>query len=221
MPTVTNAITLLSMTAAIVVCDGGTLLSRDRSAVGPVTAQRPRRVHADLSGRVALIDMAYVFKNYRKFNDLRESLKAEIESADRDAKHLYREIQGLEAAIKSMKAGTAGFRETENKLSRLRSRHEAFRSKCQKEFLRKEARIYKRIYLEVTTVVEDYARSRGCPLVIRFSRDGVERVVDPQTILQRMNRLIVFHERDCDITDSVLRRLNDTYERETRRMVRR
>ena len=46
-----------------------------------------------LQHKVGLIDMAHVFKEYKKFNSLREGLKGEIATSDTEAKSKAASIQ--------------------------------------------------------------------------------------------------------------------------------
>ncbi|MGE3316251.1 MAG: OmpH family outer membrane protein, partial [Planctomycetaceae bacterium] len=73
--------------------------------------------------------------------------------------------------------------------------------------------IYKKIYLEVSDIVERYATKFDYTLVIRFNRDDAESSDNPQEIMQRMNKQVVYFRASDDITDSVLEYLNKTYNR--------
>ena len=88
---------------------------------------------------------------------------------------------------------------------------ETFRKVKQREFLRKEADIYKTVYLEVQDAVQKYAGYYKYTLIMRFNRDKVGSAENPQEIIQSMNRPVVFHRTQDDLTDPILRYLNDQY----------
>ncbi|WP_166828204.1 OmpH family outer membrane protein [Thalassoroseus pseudoceratinae] len=162
--------------------------------------------------KVGLIDMAFVFKNYKKFEALRNDLKAEIEQSDLKAKQMAGELKQIQEKAKQFKEGSSEFKQFESELAQKASQFEAFRKIAQRDFLRKEAEIYKTVYLEVSEAVELYANHYKYSLIMRFSRDGVEDASgNPQQILQSMNRQVVSFGKELDITDTVLEYLNRKY----------
>ncbi|MGH7198983.1 MAG: OmpH family outer membrane protein, partial [Planctomycetaceae bacterium] len=161
--------------------------------------------------KIGLIDMAHVFKNYKKFEVLREGLKAEIEQSDAKAKQMAADAQALQKEMQSYKEGSPDYIAAEKKLAGLAADFEAYRQVQQKEFLRKESQIYRTIYLEVTDAVDKYAQYYKYTLILRFDRSGLEEAQTPQDLLQRMNREVIYHRGENDITLSVLDYLNRKY----------
>jgi Skp family chaperone for outer membrane proteins len=163
--------------------------------------------------RIGLIDMAYVFKNYKKFEALRESLKSEIEQADREAKAKATQVQKLQEDLKSspFKPGSPEYNKLEADLTQLVAEFETFRKSSQREFLQKEANIYKTIYLEVTDTARLAAEGYKFDLVLRFNRETIQEASDPKEILNSMNHQVIYHQQKNDITLSVLNYLNDRY----------
>ena len=51
-------------------------------------SKEPAAAATDIPHKVGLIDMAYVFKNYKKFESLREDLKVEISESEEKAKEI-------------------------------------------------------------------------------------------------------------------------------------
>lgn len=162
--------------------------------------------------KVGLIDMAFVFKNYKKFEALREDLKQEITAGDSKAKALAEKIKDGQAQMKKFKEGSPEFVKVEKELLALTGEFEAFRKGAQRDLMRREADIYKTVYLEVMDTVQKYAQHYNYTLVIRFSRDGVESDDDPSKVVQGMNRQVVYFRGEDDITDSVLDYLNRRYQ---------
>jgi outer membrane protein len=161
--------------------------------------------------KIGLIDMAHIFKNYKKFNTLRDELKVEIEGSDKQAREMAETIKSTQEQMKRYNEGTPEFAEHEKKLAQLTSEFETFRKVQQREFLRKESGIYKTVYLEASDAVEKYAQYYGYTLIIRFNREGLDSADDPQTVIQRMNRQVVYHTPEDDITDKILGYLNREY----------
>ena len=160
--------------------------------------------------KVGLIDMAHVFKNYEKFTALREELKTEIQQSDAKAKAMAEQIQAVQKEMQDFKQGSPEYLAREKQLAQAASDFEAFRKVAQRDFLRKESRIYHTIYMEVTETVQKYAKIYNYTLIMRFNRESLD-TDDPKKLIQGMNRQVVFHRADDDITLSVLDYLNRNY----------
>lgn len=173
-------------------------------------AQQPAAATAG-PHKVGLIDMAHVFKNYKKFEALRNDLKAEIEKSDGQAKAMAAQIKKTQAEMKNFKEGSPEFAARERELAKLAADFEAFRKVAQRDFLRKEAEIYKTVYLEVSETVKLYAQYKKYTLIMRFNREGVGEKQNPPEVLQSMNKQVVYFEPGNDITNDVLNYLNNKY----------
>lgn len=172
----------------------------------------PSSVH-----KIGLIDMAEVFKEYDKFKALRESLQAEIERSEAQAKAMLEEMQRLNEQAKSgdFDQNSPQFKQIEQQLIEKESQLKSFRNSQQREFLKKESEIYKQVYLETQDTVKLYADQFDYTLVMRFNRSSVAKADNPQEVIQSMNRQVVFHRDGDDITEPVLRYLNSQYAKQT------
>jgi len=167
---------------------------------------------------VGLIDMAYLFKEYNKFADLRSQLRNEIKSSDDQARQLAEKIKSMQQVLKSgeLEPGSPDQQKVENQLINEQTKFEAYRKTQQVEFLRRESKIYKEVYLEVVEAVAQYASYYKYDVILRFSREGVGETNNAQELIQNMNRQVVWHSEGIDITKPVLQYLNQKYgERKT------
>jgi Skp family chaperone for outer membrane proteins len=189
------------------------LLLGERVSVSQEQA-RPAAAAA-LPHQVGLIDMAHVFKEYTKFKALSDALKADVEGVDNEAKGLVQALQQMQARLTSgtLAQGSQEYADLESEILTKATELESFRKVKQREFLRKEADIYKTVYLEVQDAVKMYANYHKYTLIMRFNRDKVESAEDPQAIIQSMNRPVVFHQTRDDLTDPILKYLNEQYTR--------
>lgn len=171
-------------------------------------ADRAAAATSNIPHKVGLIDMAFVFKNYKKFETLREELKVEIAASEEQAKGVQQETQQLQAQLKNLTEGGAEHGKLEKQLVQKMAEFETFRREKSREFLKKESQIYSQVYREVEDVVKLYATSFGYTLVIRFNREDAEDENNPQKVLQNMNRQVVYYREDDDITQKILNKLN-------------
>ncbi len=161
--------------------------------------------------KVGLIDMAFLFSKYTKFEALRNDLKAEIEAADGELKGRLEKIKGLQAEMKELVPNSPQFIAREKQITELAGAAEAERKNLQRRFMREETKVYQTVYREVLDAVNKYAAIYKYTLIIRYSRDEAEVGDDPQKVMQALQRQVVFNRKDDDITEAVLNYLNKQY----------
>ena len=187
--------------SAIALLAGVLSLTRD------ALSQQEKAIAPNVPHKVGLIDMAYVFKHYKKFETLREDLKVEIATSEEKAKMMQQETQTLQAQLKTFAEGSTEYAKIEKQLVQKAADFEGFRRQMSREFLKKESQIYLQVYNEVSTMVTKYAEHFKYTLVMRFNREELD-TENPQQLLQGMNRQVVYYRADDDITEQVLKELN-------------
>ena len=168
---------------------------------------------AAVVNKVGLIDMAHIFKNYKKLDGMREELKAELAAGDAKAKQMVSQLKTLDEQLKQMKPGSAGYADKEKQLLQVNADFEAFRKGVQRDLIRKESQMYKSVYLEVTEAVQKYAHHYKYSIILRYGREDVSNADDPQAVINSMNRQVVYNREEDDITTPVLQFLNRNYEK--------
>jgi outer membrane protein len=167
--------------------------------------------------QVGLIDMSFVFKNYQKFNTMTASLQEEIQQLDEQAKTKVERMKQLQGQLTggTLKEGSAEFIEAETSLMNAKSELETFKRVAQRDFLRKEADIYKTIYLEVEDAVRRYAAYYHYTLVLRFNRQDVHEAENPRDVMNGMNRQVLYFRSQDDLTDPILEYLNSEWQKQS------
>jgi Skp family chaperone for outer membrane proteins len=165
--------------------------------------------------RIALIDMARVFKNYKKFEAMRDELKGELQKSEERFKQMAEMIKKEQTDLKSYKEGSEEYSRVEKSLLTHTTQAEAFRKSQQRELIRKEAQIYKQVYLEVSDAVEKYATHFHFTLVLRFSADELSGDQNPEDVMRGLNRQVVYYRPTDDITNAICEFLNRKYQRMT------
>jgi outer membrane protein len=200
----------LIVSASVIALFAGVLtLTKDafsQQGKDPAAAAAPAIPH-----KVGLIDMAYVFKNYKKFEALREDLKAEIAESEEQAKKMQKDNAELQQQLKQFQEGSPEYTKYEKQLVQKAADFENFRRQMSREFLKKESKIYLQVYNEVSSMVEKYAVHFKYTLIMRFNREDLD-TENPQALLQGMNRQVVYYRADDDITTPVLESLNKRFE---------
>lgn len=191
---------LLCIAAAIV---GLFVAQASVSAADPAAAAAPHQI--------GLIDMAHIFKNYEKFKDQTTGLQKAAEDAEAQAQAMVERGKQGQEQIKNLQVGSPEYTRIESDLIKLKNELETFRQVEQQKIVRQQAEVYKTIYLEVQDLVNRYAAHYKYTLVIRFNRGDVADAGNPQAILQNMNRQVVYYQPQDDITEPILKHLNDQY----------
>ncbi len=192
--------------SAIALLAGVLSLTRD------AWSQQEKGASPSIPHKVGLIDMAYVFKNYKKFETLREDLKVEIAASEEKAKLMQQDTQTLQAQLKTFTEGSTEYAKIEKQLVQKAADFEGFRRQMSREFLKKESQIYLQVYNEVSTMVTKYAEHFKYTLVMRFNREDLD-TENPAQLLQGMNRQVVYYRADDDITEQILAELNKRIEK--------
>ncbi len=182
------------------------------------TVAQAQQTASQAKKSIGLIDMAHLFKEYKKFADLREQLRNEIKATDDAAKKMAESIKATQAKLKAgtYAEGSAEYTQLETKLISDSTKFEAFRKTQQQKFLRRESKIYKEVYLEVVGAVGQYAKYYNYDVIVRFSRNAVDETNNAQELIQNMNKQVVWHNSGIDITDQVLDYLNKQYAASTK-----
>ncbi|MBL8817124.1 MAG: OmpH family outer membrane protein [Planctomyces sp.] len=201
-----------TLLAAIAVATVSQAQAQNAPAAG---APRTAAPAAGKTSYVGLIDMAEVFQGYKKFEALRNELQAEIEKSDQEAKAKLESLQALQAEINEKKfaPGSPQFEQAERQLLDGKGEFEAFRAATQRKLARRESEMFKVIYSDTTNAVAQYANFKNYSMIIRFDRKGIDENTPPQEAVQRMNKQVVFHRPEDDVTDIVLKYLNSEYEK--------
>jgi len=161
--------------------------------------------------KIGLIDMAFLFSKYDKFEALRADLKGEIETADAQLKARLGKIKALQEEMKQLEPSKKEYTDREKRITEEAAAAEADRKNMQRRFMREETKIYQQVYAEVQEAVNRYASVYKYTLIIRYSRDEAAEGDDPQKVMQALQRQVVFNRPQDDITDKVLTYLNKQY----------
>ena len=176
----------------------------------------PPQITKKAPGRVAVIDMAEVFANYDKFEDVRKQLEAEIEASSGKSKEIIGRMQKLQQELQSgtFKQDSPEYLQRAADLNKLQTDLKVEQTTLSGKFMKKEAENYKAIYDEVQKMVKVVCERSGYTMVIRYRQDGPQ-AGGPQEVLQNMNRLVVYTAPEDDITDIVIYGLDNMYSRKT------
>lgn len=174
---------------------------------GPPVRPAAPAAAAGAGTSVAVIDVAFIYKNHNRFNATMLDIKNDIEQFEAYVRKKQGEFKTLGEALGTYNAGSQEYRQKEEELARLQSDLQVEVGLKRKEFLQQEARVYFRVYKEIEGEVTTFAQRNGIQLVLRFNKTDDMKEDDRASVLQGVNRAVVF-QQSRDITDIVLAKLN-------------
>jgi Skp family chaperone for outer membrane proteins len=193
---------ILTATGFLFLAGGSYFLSATRGA--------PKDPAEDVQHRVGLIDIGHIFQNYDKVKYLNEELDAEFKLEAEKFKAKMKKGQDLQEEIKSFKEGTSEFATREAKLLKLAGELEAEKKQQGLRYQREKAKLLHQAYLEVYDAVERFCEKYKFTVVIKFNRIDLN-TTDPQKINALLNQSVMYHKNRDDLTDGVLKYLNEKY----------
>jgi Skp family chaperone for outer membrane proteins len=172
------------------------------------TALAQQGAQPQTPGGIALLDVSRVFKEHARFNAEMNGMKAEVQAAEAAMKSRADGLQQRVEELKELAPGSPAYKQLEEHLATERAKMQVNVQLQRKEFLQKEAKIYHMVYREVQQEVEYFANRYGISAVLRFSNDRAN-VEQPDEVLRDINKSVVWFAPHLDITNDILRALNN------------
>ena len=172
----------------------------------PALAQRGAPQQAP--GSIALLDVSRIFKEHARFNAEMTNMKAEVQAAEASMKQQAAGLQQRMELLEEMAPGSPDYKREEEGIAQLRAKMQVDVQLQRKEFLQKEAKIYHMVYSEIQQEVEYFAGRYNISAVLRFSNDQAN-VEQPDEVLRDINKSVVYFDPRLDITNDILRALNN------------
>ena len=197
---ITVAAALLALTAiqAAAAQDASTT-----QPAGPGTAPQP--------ATVAVCDMAAVFKNYDRANDLNKKLKSRVEELKAEAKKRGDEIDKIQNTIEELKPGSKESDAALDKMTKLTIERQAWINFQDELAKREDFRLTKDLYNDVLVAVEKIAREKGFQVVLSKETSNQASHNIDELLQQMSRRKVLYSDPSLDITEDVIKQLNRDY----------
>jgi Skp family chaperone for outer membrane proteins len=172
----------------------------------PPGGARPQAAPAQAGTSVAVIDIAFIFKNHVRFNGQMNDMKRDIEAFDAQMREESQKLAKKQEVMQGFTPTSAEFKRADEELAHLKSDFQIRVQAKKREFLELEAKVYYGIYREVEESVAIFAQRNGIGLVLRYTGDEM-KADDRASVLQGVNKPVVYQDR-LDITQHILNQLN-------------
>ncbi len=156
---------------------------------------------------IAVVDVAYIFKNHVRFKQQMEEMKLRVEAAEADVKKDQESIKRKAEELKTFNPGTPNYKQVENDLIKMQGDLQLKVSLQKKDFMEQEGRVYFNVSREIDDAVKQLSTKNGIVLVLRFNGDPIDGN-NRDEILRGINKAIVYNDPRMDITPYILQDLN-------------
>jgi Skp family chaperone for outer membrane proteins len=174
-------------------------------ATGGATTTTPKT-------RIAVINLTYVLKNYKKFSSYQEDLKKTVEPYQNQDTQYKATAEKLAKEAQSPTCAQTRRDAIEVELKDLQRKVEDNKQAAQKVLMKKQEEQIKTVYMDVKNVVDRYAGAYGYELVLSYN-DALtpEEVHSPQNLARKMQSgslMPMFVAQGMDISAHVVTTLN-------------
>jgi outer membrane protein len=180
----------------------GAPAARPPVAAGPAAAPTPRAATP-----IVVIDIAKIFKGHHRFNQQMADIKKDIEDFDAYVKNETGKLKSMGEALQQYRAGSLEYKDKEEQAARLTSDLQVKVGLKKKELLENEARVYFTVYRDLEQKVASFAQANQIMMVLRFNSDEMKED-DRNSVLQGVNRAVVYYNPGLDVTQHLLFELN-------------
>ncbi|MDV6031684.1 MAG: OmpH family outer membrane protein [Phycisphaera sp. RhM] len=180
-------------------------------AMSPVSAQQAVPAQQvpplDQPGhRVAVIDVGYVFNNLPAIQVQISKVKAELQKHEAEVKQKRDALNQAAIRLKSMTPGTAEYNRQEELVASLDSKLRLDMRRRHNEMSEAEAKIYYDNYLSLSAAVKAVAVHNNINVVLRINGEDVDSQ-KRDSVMRHVMKHVVFHDPGINITDTVMRYL--------------
>jgi hypothetical protein len=154
---------------------------------------------------IALLDVAYIFKNHKPFNDEMKVLEQKAVAFQQNMKDTEAQLQLLKSRMEQT-TDKAEKEKLEAELAKKGTDYQLFVRTNQRDVFEAEAKIYYETYTLLQEETKKYCRARGILVVLKTSRDPI-KADDRSSVMQGLARPVVFSDAP-EISEDILKALD-------------
>jgi Skp family chaperone for outer membrane proteins len=186
------------------------------AAIVSLSALAPVSVSAQEYHRVAVVDVAYIFKNHPGIKAQVEKVEANLKAYDAQLKAKREELQQAAEQLKTFKVGSPDYSAQEERVASLESKLRLDMQRKRQELAEKEAKIYYENYKLIGEGVKFLAGHYKINLVLRYNSEDMNKEVG-ESVIRGVMKNIVYHDESLDMTKGVMQFLDQRLATQTAR----
>ena len=177
------------------------------SVLAPGLASGTAEAQDTAPHRVAVVDVAYIFKNHPGIKAQVAKIEADLKAFDAELKQKREEIKTMAAKLKGLNPGSPEYTELEEKLAGMDSKLRLEMARKRKELADAEAKIYFENYQLIAAGVKFLATHYKINLVLRYNSEDMDQS-EGQSVIRGVMKNIVYHDESLDMTPGVMQYLD-------------
>jgi len=183
---------------------GGALLVAGLAATGApaATAQESTGGH-----RIAVVDVAYIFKNHPSIQAEVAKVEQELKTFDAELNTKREELQRTALMMKEYKPGSPEYSAAEEQVAGMESRLRLEMARKRKELTDAEAKIYYENYQKIAAGVKYFANYYKINLVLRHNSEEMN-MEQGDTVARGVMKSIIYHDDSLDMTKGIMQYLD-------------
>lgn len=176
-------------------------------ALGQAPGNAPQQSAATPARLVGVIDIGHILQNHPTLKGKMESVKAQMESADKEMQ-AKREaiIKKMEQLRERLNEGTPEYEQAERAIAEEDTAFRLELVKKRKEFENAQAEILFEVHGQITQLLRYLNEQMGFQVVLQVSRQPVDPK-KPETIEIAMSQNVLYFDKNVDLTNWVLEAL--------------
>ena len=160
--------------------------------------------------KVAIVDIGAIFKSHPKFSMELAALKQNAEQFKSNSLKQQQELIQKAEVLKQYQPGSQEFKNSETKLAQESAAMEVDQRDKMRSLMQQEAQLHFKTYSEVNSLIATYCEPEDIQLVLRYNSQQMDPKI-PQSVMQRVNGSVVFHNQQNDITQQIVARINQLH----------
>lgn len=157
--------------------------------------------------RVAVVDVAYIFKNHPGIRAQVAKVEGELKAYDAELKLKREQLQNTAAKLKTLTPGSPDYAALEEQLASMDSKLRLDMARKRKELADAEAKIYFDNYQQIAAGVKFLANHYKINLVLRYNSEEMDKGVG-ESVIRGVMKNIVYHDASLDMTPGVMQYLD-------------
>lgn len=159
--------------------------------------------------RIAVVDVAYIFKNHPGIKAQVEKVENDLKAYDAELQVKREELKQAAERLKTFKVGSPDYAVQEEQVASMESKLRLDMARKRKELADAEARIYFENYQLIANGVKFLANHYKINLVLRYNSEDMS-LDNSDSVIRGVMRNIVYHDEALDMTKGVMQYLDQT-----------
>ena len=163
--------------------------------------------------RVAVVDVAYIFKNHPGIKAQVQSVEGDLKTYDGQLQGKREELKQAAEMLKTFKVGSPEYTSQEEKVASMESKLRLDMARKRKELADAEARIYYENYQRIAAGVKFLAQHYKINMVLRYNSEEMD-LEKGESVIRGVMKNIVYHDDALDMTKGVMQYLDQSMAKE-------